>query len=340
VTGAPVTGDPPPGRPVRAPHGLNGLHLELDVEFASAEEFVSIAYDWIGGLVEEFGEDPWLPFDDPRRDDPDMLPGPRLGPPGWRGRLDWMRWDTGARRTEGSRRLSKANLRWFRAALAGIPHTAKIHCTRLDEDGQLAESGLNASVGYDPESPGWARLSANLTDALFIQPRIAAANQARWLSALRRYADRLNPGFGQIGYSYTNGATGLEDCLRGVPGSYSHPDHTVGECRSVLRGYSWLTVVPEELLPAAGGVDALAGSGAFAVAEPLTAGGAWLLATSDYRDYGQTQAAAVWRALRPILRRGTVTPPKWSMPGKSPCVLVFEDAAPEPAGPGDRGDVR
>ncbi|GAB3957661.1 hypothetical protein GCM10027614_73570 [Micromonospora vulcania] len=72
------------------------------------------------------------------------------------------------------------------------------------------------------------------------------AVQQVWLDALRSYADRWDPGFGHIAYGYGVGATALEDCLpRGTtrPSSTS-PQHTVNECRRLLRGYSWLTIVP------------------------------------------------------------------------------------------------
>ncbi|MEI4913982.1 hypothetical protein Q8G39_28440, partial [Klebsiella pneumoniae] len=74
-------------------------------------------------------------------------------------------------------------------------------------------------------------------------------------------------------------------------------DEAIADSRTVLRGYSWLTVVAGELADRLGGPDALRASGAFVQVEPLRSGGVWLLASDDYAGYTDERVEAVWRAL-------------------------------------------
>jgi hypothetical protein len=147
------------------------------------------------------------------------------------------------------------------------------------------------------------------------------------------FADRLNPGFGHISYAHY-GDTALEYSLRGPQFTQEWRDHeyAVNDCRKYLRGYSWLTIVPQELVERVGGVDGLRTSGAFFEVQPLAGGGIWLLATQDYRDFTDDALERVFRALAPILRPGKpIALPQ--MHGKPPQRLVLQDAAEMAASP-------
>lgn len=74
--------------------------------------------------------------------------------------------------------------------------------------------------------------------------------------------------------------------------------------RDQLKGYSWVTVVPGDLVERLGGVAALRATGAFHVVEALPAGGAWLKATERLADYDLAAAGRVFDALRPVLIKG------------------------------------
>ncbi|MFI6761935.1 hypothetical protein ACIBF5_22615 [Micromonospora sp. NPDC050417] len=68
-----------------------------------------------------------------------------------------------------------------------------------------------------------------------------------------------------------------------------------------LRGYSWVTVVPEKVGLSLGGLDGLNESGAFRSVERLPRGGYWLQATERFTDYRQPEAERVFEVLRPHL---------------------------------------
>jgi hypothetical protein len=149
-----------------------------------------------------------------------------------------------------------------------------------------------------------------------------------WLGLLRSFADRYNPGFGQVDYGFDMmGSTALEQALHpDLDVTYRDPEYTVAESRKLLRGYAWLTVVPAELADRLGGPDALQASGAFHEVSELAHGALWLRATEDYREYGPQQVAAVFRALAPVLRPGRT----WQRDndfGEPEPRVVYENAA-------------
>jgi hypothetical protein len=171
-------------------------------------------------------------------------------------------------------------------------------------------------------------VGAYVQENTFLDPTHGVDAQQLWLGLLRAFADRVNPGFGQIEYGYdTTGITALEWSLPpDVELEERDPNYTVAHCREYLRGYSWLTVVPAELAERVGGADALRRTGAFAEVSPLKAGGVWLLATQDYRDYAGERVEQVFHALAPILRPGQPRPMGFVIDAP-PQRLVFQDAS-------------
>lgn len=91
-----------------------------------------------------------------------------------------------------------------------------------------------------------------------------------------------------------------------------------------MRGYNWLTILPQELTAAVGGADGLRTSGAFTEVQPLAAGGVWLRATDNFADYDLAAAEPVFRTLAPILPPGKPMPaPDWA--NATPMVIVPAD---------------
>jgi hypothetical protein len=153
--------------------------------------------------------------------------------------------------------------------------------------------------------------------------------QAECLRLLRTFADRLDPSYGQIGVghaSHGNAHTTLEQCLP-REGGRNAPWRSIVESRQWLRGYPWVTVLAREHVARLGGIDALAGTGAFHRVDGLTGGGALLQATPDYHDYDQAAAERVFRVLAPVLRPGLPTPPPPDRRERAPYLIVYEDAA-------------
>lgn len=79
---------------------------------------------------------------------------------------------------------------------------------------------------------------------------------------------------------------------------------SVREARKLLRGYSWMTVCPEELSERLGGPTALAATGAFHEVFPLSAGGIVLQATRTVAEYSDDAVRKVFKALSPVLPPG------------------------------------
>ncbi|KQW06972.1 hypothetical protein [Streptomyces sp. Root369] len=82
------------------------------------------------------------------------------------------------------------------------------------------------------------------------------------------------------------------------------PRYSVDEAREFLRGYSWITVCPDELCRRLGGVSGLAASGAFCRVIPLAAGGAVLQSTETLTGFSDDAMRDVFRVLAPVLPAG------------------------------------
>ncbi|MEV4130546.1 hypothetical protein AB0J72_00035 [Dactylosporangium sp. NPDC049742] len=122
---------------------------------------------------------------------------------------------------------------------------------------------------------------------------------AEWAGALlpvlRAAAQSGNPTYGEISY-----AARLQQSAREVALNQDGDAELLSSERSA-RGYSWLTVIAQDLGERLGGVEALRDSGAFTEVEAMPGGGFWLLATDRMADYGPDQADRVFSALRPVL---------------------------------------
>jgi hypothetical protein len=125
-----------------------------------------------------------------------------------------------------------------------------------------------------------------------------ADNEARTLTAVRAVAEVCNPAYGQIGPYLEIRRSALEGALAHVP------DFDIAENRTTLHGYAWLTVCSQQIGEALGGLDALAGSGAFTEVEQLAAGGYWLRATRHYDDYDLAAASKVFTVVAARLMIG------------------------------------
>ncbi|MCF3131962.1 DUF3396 domain-containing protein [Streptomyces olivochromogenes] len=109
----------------------------------------------------------------------------------------------------------------------------------------------------------------------------------------------VNPAFGRVDSTGPWDAhTNLDAVLR------RRVRRSVNEARTFLRGYSWITVCPEELSRRLGGPSALAASGAFSRVVPLAAGGVVLQATETLTGFTDDALRRVFRALAPVLPPG------------------------------------
>lgn len=126
-------------------------------------------------------------------------------------------------------------------------------------------------------------------------PRFCAGAVEFLVAAL----DAVNPAFAWMGVDGPATDDTNLDCVlnRRVRDS-------VREARAFLRGYSWITVCPEELSVRLGGPGALAATGAFHRVVPLSAGGVVLQATETVAAYTDEAVRGVFEALHPVLPPG------------------------------------
>lgn len=193
---------------------------------------------------------------------------------------------------------------------------------------------MQRHVDRHDAAPNRVVLSSYLSEAELIDPVDGARAQRTHLDLLFRFVDQANPAFAHIAH-HDQGRTAFEADYANIdtpvpPGWWSYP-RTLTACREPLRGYSWLTILLQELLDRVGGTDTLADSGAFVEVRPLSAGGVWLLATDDSHAFDDAALLRVFYALAPVLRSGPVT--LWPPPPGRPALRVIpKDTSRYPLG--------
>jgi len=299
--------------------------LELDTQFGSGDELTRAALgwlddgsrEWFGPVREALDRDPDPPW---RRPERDSVP---WGPPGsvW-GQLGVTKLVPNSLRVRRSERPPTAKgWAWLTAQLRQHPYAADVQIRVLVDGGPA----LWLRADTEETSPGWLRLNAS-TNASDFEPGHPGGE--RWLALVRGQAERINPGYGQIGIWHApRGETALENRLP-VDFGRNRPQYTVGESRQWLRGYAWVTIAPQELADRLGGVAALRASGVFHEVAQLGQGGVWLQATRYFGQYDVAKATEVFEVLAPVLRPGL---PQLPQPAEveryGPFLLVYEDAS-------------
>jgi len=126
-----------------------------------------------------------------------------------------------------------------------------------------------------------------------------------------------NPVFARVDHLNVHDKPDLEVALRRSRRKY------LGEARTYLRGYSWVTGVPAELAARLGGAQRLAATGAFHTVRELRGGGLLLQATETLAGYDDQAMYRVFRALAPVLPPGI----PGADPARADLRVVFEDAS-------------
>jgi hypothetical protein len=215
----------------------------------------------------------------------------------------WSAIHTSARGARGVRTKSKAfsTKAWtaFLDGLSAPPFGAELTVTTLDQAGfPNAFPALNIGLRTNDDDDRWWFLNVRFGPELLDDPEF----QKSTLTFVRSFADDWNLAYGEISYDRGSGRTAWESVFRG------QPDQTARTSRETLRGYAWLTISPQEIGDRLGGVPALRASGAFAQVDALRNGGYWLLATEDWRDFGQPVAERMFPVLASALRAGEPLP--------------------------------
>lgn len=132
--------------------------------------------------------------------------------------------------------------------------------------------------------------------------RIPALVQKRWLDVCARFCDDLPVSFGSVSKDDGVGETALDMALG------RSESESVRVSRSVLRGYSWVTVCPGEIVERLGGIANLEASGSFWRIQPLASGAVWMQACEYLDEYGPAAIERVFKTLAPVLPSGVVEP--------------------------------
>jgi hypothetical protein len=225
---------------------------------------------------------------------------------------------TGPRQT--GKVIDEGSLAWAqKEAAKGVAGLA-LGLNVLDSSGMPGERIIRFEGQMVEGSSTWCQVWFEAPETDLLGP----GRQAVWLEFLRGFCEDVNPSYGQVSYDYGVRLVTALEAVTGPPWTTS--DRAVVNSRDALRGYDWLTVCADELAAQLGGVEGLRGTGAFSEVERLGAGGVWLLATEQYEEYGGQHVEAVWRALAPVLLKGTPSRER-AESSEYPFRLVFRDAA-------------
>ena len=197
--------------------------------------------------------------------------------------------------------------------LGRVPWSVALGCAANGNDGDTDASWLDVWA-HRVNSAGmtWWHLTVKGSP-----DTVLAERQTALRTFLRGVAEGANPIHGEISWGNSVSQCVYEEATN------SYPDQTLPKGRWALRGYAWVTIMPEEIGVRLGGLNALRGSGAFVEVEHLGAGGFWCRATEGPEEFDQAAAERVFDVIAPALPPGrpnmrSVYPPN---------VLAFRDPA-------------
>jgi hypothetical protein len=295
----------------QAAGSANGLYVELTLTADDPDELVAAGFDWLTlGLVAALSDERWM-----GPDSGDSLAAD--------GRAVMARWN-GLAIPEGStfdvdhfserlqeRRADGTALTWLLTELRRRPVQTTL---------RVGTAALGVAFWRDMD--GFVKLIWEVDERLFSSPAGPSAADGI-LRTLWYLASRYRPVFGHVSYGNNGPRTELE---RNLPRMVGNPFLTTPRWQEFLRGYSWWTIVPGELLERVGGIAGLRESGAFLEVLEIPGGGAWLRATERFADYDEGAVRAVWLALRDAVIPGTPKP-ETVYPDSPPNRLTVFEAA-------------
>jgi hypothetical protein len=196
--------------------------------------------------------------------------------------------------------FSEKSWQRFLARLGNFPHGVDVTINELDGRGFPVHRGYtHISIRRDSYLPEWYRFTfgANADDTSW--PDVPEV-QDRWAALVKRHAGTMSACAGGLNDDI---GWGQATSLQRTAGRNSLADDSI-DFRSVLRGYSWITIVPPEPAARLGGTQSLEASAAFCEVAELPNGAVWLRATPTINTFTGEKIRAVFETLAPELPTG------------------------------------
>ena len=176
---------------------------------------------------------------------------------------------------------------------------------------------FSAAASFREPEPGWLELTAALewggtADQI-------PAGVADLVEELVSFCVEYDATFARAGSEGDDYSTPLESCA-------NRPLRiALEESAVVLRGYSWITYVPEAVLAGLGGIAAVRDGHNFYRVRPL-GDGALIRVTGQPYQYDRPQWRAIFEAVQPALPASSVRRPMTAnLPGFHEMQLIFEE---------------
>jgi len=144
-----------------------------------------------------------------------------------------------------------------------------------DQDRSMARNRSPSTGSQFAGDPGWFMFKIDGSSELLVDD---PERERSLLGLVRVVADRCGPAYGEISLDAYRQA-GFDSLLERALALDS--SETVLRSRHVLRGYSWLTIVPQEIGDRLGGLARLRASGAFV---EVAAPGSWRVLATGHRE--------------------------------------------------------
>ncbi|MFD8724874.1 hypothetical protein ACFV2H_44750 [Streptomyces sp. NPDC059629] len=269
---------------------------ELTARFTSSEEFLQKMLVWVDSSASTV-EPSWYEKMNEVADDEVTFgsddPEAPTGPPG--GVLARVTTVSGSGNFISTVRYrGESTRRWLQADKTDLKRVFfEVH--KLDSLGFLSD-GFSLNCSRVGDGSGWLRASMNFRESETIAnpERIS-----RRLTALKRFAESQEVGFGHVSYLYNPlSPTAYEEALN------IDPEHSITQYPGLARGYSWITVLPREILEVIGGAGAMRECGLFSEVNELANGAYWLQAAVTWSDYLHADFSSLQRVFAPILIPG------------------------------------
>jgi hypothetical protein len=279
---------------------LQFMQAELIAEIPSRETFARASCGWFTSVLREI----FPSLNEGLRERPVTREKPRPkqdldAPWGQPNHVLGTLWTFRKNPALGGRDVVYSERAWqrFLKALDDYPFAVILQINELDGRGfPIHRGGSSIAVKRDFDHPDWVRFTFTADAADTSWPE-SAQIQDRWVAFARGQAAEVDACAGGMTDDIGPGQTALERMTMNLSAG-------IADSRRVLRGYTWVTVLAEQLSERLGGEGALRASGAFCDVETLPNGSVWLRVTPTINEFTDDKICKVFDTLAPVLLTG------------------------------------